>query len=219
VTFQDRNEAGRLLGLRLKELYPEDLENAIVLGLPRGGVPVARAVADILGIAMDVLLVRKLGVPRQPELAFGAIAEGGVRALDQRVVKESGLSAATIEKIAERETKELARRAQVYRGSRLPAGVGGRTVIVVDDGVATGSTMLVAVRVLRQRAAARIIVAAPVGSRSAAKSLRAEADQVVWLDEPHPFNAVGEWYLDFHQMSDREVCDLIPGAPLGKTPC
>jgi predicted phosphoribosyltransferase len=209
VRFPNRDEAGRLLGLHLKKL---DLSDPVVLGLPRGGVPVARAVAQVLGIPMDVLLVRKLGVPWQPELAFGAIAEGGVQALDESLVRDAKLSAATIARIAEREAKELVRRAKAYRGSRTPAEVSGRTVIVVDDGLATGSTMLAAVRVLRQRAAARIVVAAPVGSRSASKLLKTEADDVVCLALPEPFNAVGDWYLDFHQMTDREVCDLLSGA-------
>src|SRR5207249_2042168 len=143
----------------------------IVLGLPRGGVPVARGVADVLEIPMDVLLVRKLGVPWQPELAFGAIAEGGVQALDSRIVRDSKLDGTIIAEIAEREARELGRRAKEYRGSRAPVEVGGRTVIVVDDGLATGSTMLAAVRVLRQRAASSVVVAAPVGSASALKSL------------------------------------------------
>lgn len=207
--FRNRDEAGRLLGSRLRDLPLSDLERAIVLGLPRGGVPVARAVAEVLGVPMDVLLVRKLGVPSEPELAFGAIAEGGVQALDEKLVRSVKLNTATIAGIAQREAKELGRRAKAYRGSRAPAEVGGRTVIVIDDGLATGSTMLAAVRLLRQRGAARIVAAAPVASRSALKLLRAEADDVVSLAQPDPFNSVGRWYFDFHQMTDREVCEII----------
>jgi putative phosphoribosyl transferase len=182
----------------------------VVLGLPRGGVPVARIVADFLGAPMDVFLVRKLGVPWQPELGFGAITETPgtdppVRVIDQGLVRECELTQKVIEEIIAREQREIDRRGRLYRGTRSMIEVRGKEVIIVDDGLATGSTMLAAVRALRHQNAKRIVVAVPVGPPSTCDAMRREADEVVCLTSPEPFEAVGTWYEDFTQVTDREV--------------
>lgn len=213
MTFRGRVEAGQLLADAL-EAY-KGRPGVIVLGLPRGGVAVARIVADALGAPMDVLLVRKLGVPWQPELGFGAVAETPgkpVRILDAGLVAECELSPEAIEEIAAREQLELERRSRLYRGTRSLADLHGREVIVVDDGLATGSTMLAAVRALRQQNAGRIVVAVPVGSRSACQTLRKEADELVCLCAPEHFESVGSWYEDFTQVTDREVQQALSPA-------
>jgi len=202
MMFRNREEAGRLLAQALAKY--EGRPNLVVLGLPRGGVPVARIVADFLGAPMDVFLVRKLGVPWQPELGFGAIAET-VRVIDQALVRECELSPAVIEEIAEREQREIKRRSRLYRGTRSLVDIHGKEVIIVDDGLATGSTMLAAVRALRQQNAKHIVVAVPVGPRDTCDALRREADQVVCLSSPEPFYSVGTWYEDFTQVTDSEV--------------
>jgi len=202
MMFRNREEAGRLLAQALA-IY-EGRPNLVVLGLPRGGVPVARIVADFLGAPMDVFLVRKLGVPWQPELAFGAIAET-VRVVDASRVRECELSPEVIEEIVTREQHEIERRSRLYRGTRSLVDIQNREVILVDDGLATGSTMLVAVRALRQQKAERIIVAVPVGPSETCDALRREADEVVCLSSPEPFYSVGSWYEDFTQVTDREV--------------
>jgi putative phosphoribosyl transferase len=208
MMFRNRVEAGRLLAQALAEYAGHP--NLIVLGLPRGGVPLARIVADFLGAPLDVFLVRKLGVPWQPELGFGAIAETPetdppVRVIDQGLVRECELTQRVIEEIAAREEREIDRRSRLYRGTRSMIEIRGKEVIIVDDGIATGSTMLAAVRALRHQGAGRIVVAVPVGPPSTCNVMRREADEVVCLSCPEPFEAVGAWYEDFTQVSDREV--------------
>jgi putative phosphoribosyl transferase len=208
MMFRNREEAGRLLAQALAEYVGRP--DLVVLGLPRGGVPVARIVADFLGAPMDVFLVRKLGVPWQPELGFGAIAETAgtdppVRVIDQGLVRECELTPEVIEEIAAREQREIDRRSRLYRGTRSLVDIHGREVIIVDDGLATGSTMLAAVRALRHQGAKRIVVAVPVGPPSTCDAMRREADEVVCLSSPEPFYSVGTWYEDFTQVTDREV--------------
>jgi putative phosphoribosyl transferase len=207
--FRDRNQAGEMLARELARFRGRP--NVLVLALPRGGVPVARVIADELGAHLDVFLVRKLGVPWQPELGFGAIAEGGVRVIDFDLVGRCRLSPEEIDRVVERERKELARRAQLYRGSRSPADVLGQNVILVDDGLATGSTMLAAVRALRKLQAKSVVVAVPVGPRDTCAALELEADEVVCLASPDPFYSVGSWYDDFTQVDDRAVQDALSG--------
>jgi predicted phosphoribosyltransferase len=212
MMFRNRVEAGRLLAQALVEYVGRP--NIVVLGLPRGGVPVARIVADFLGAPLDVFLVRKLGVPWQPELAFGAIAETPstdppVRVIDQSLVRECELTPGVIEEIAAREQREIDRRSRLYRGTRSLVDIHGQEVIIVDDGLATGSTMLAAVRALRQQKAKRIVVAVPVGPPGTCDALRREADEVVCLSSPEPFYSVGTWYENFSQVSDREVQDAL----------
>ena len=208
MVFHNREEAGRLVAQALAKY--EGRPNLVVLGLPRGGVPVARIVADFLGATMDVFLVRKLGVPWQPELGFGAIAETPgtdppVRVIDQGLVRECELTPDVTEEIAAREQREIDRRSRLYRGTRSLVDIHGREVIIVDDGLATGSTMLAAVRALRQQGAKRVLVAVPVGPPGTCDALRREADEVVCLSSPEPFYSVGTWYEDFTQVSDRDV--------------
>lgn len=210
--FRDRGEAGRLLAQALAEY--EGRPDLLVLGLPRGGLPLARIVADFLGAPLDVFLVRKLGVPWQPELGFGAIAETAgtgppVRIIDQRLVRECELSPEIIEQIAAREQREIERRSHLYRGARSLAEIRGREVILIDDGLATGSTMLAALRALRQQGAKRIVVAVPVGPRDTCNAMCREADEVVCLSSPEPFQSVGSWYEDFTQVTDRQVQDAL----------
>jgi putative phosphoribosyl transferase len=212
MVFHNRVEAGRQLAQALAKY--EGRPNLLVLGLPRGGIPVARIVADFLGATMDVFLVRKLGVPWQPELGFGAIAETPgtdppVRVIDQSLVQECELSPQVIEEIAAREQREIDRRSRLYRGTRSLVDIHGREVIIVDDGLATGSTMLAAVRALRQQGAKRILVAVPVGPPGTCDALRREADEVVCLSSPEPFYSVGTWYDDFTQVSDHEVQETL----------
>jgi putative phosphoribosyl transferase len=206
--FRDRKQAGGLLSKALAAY--KGRPNLVVLGLPRGGVPVARTVADFLSAPLDVFLVRKLGVPWQPELGFGAIAEtpgtnASVRVIDDGLVKECELSLKVIDEIATREQREIDRRGRLYRGTRSLVDIHGRDVIVVDDGLATGSSMLAAVLALREQKAKRIIVAVPVGPPGTCAALRREADEVVCLSSPEPFYSVGTWYENFDQVTDREV--------------
>jgi putative phosphoribosyl transferase len=204
--FRNRQEAGRLLAERLQEHGGRDV---IVLALPRGGVPVGLEIARALGVPLDVFLVRKLGLPGQEELAMGAIASGGARVLNEDLVTTLGLSSEVIDSVAAREQAELERRERVYRGDRPAPDVGGRTVIVVDDGLATGSSMRAAVAALRQRGPARIVVAVPAAPRQTRDELAPQVDELVVLKTPHPFYAVGAWYEDFSEVSDDEVRALL----------
>jgi putative phosphoribosyl transferase len=210
LPFRDRAEGGRLLGAELASRnLPKD---SIVLALPRGGVPVGFGVAQALGAALDVVVVRKLGVPWQPELAMGAIASGGSRFLDEKLIRHMRISQTAVEAIAARETQEAERREQLYRGSRPALDLRNRTVILVDDGLATGSTMLAAVKCVTSLQPVSLVVAAPVGSKQACAHIRKWADECVCLATPDPFIAVGEWYRDFGQTSDAEVRDLLAQA-------
>lgn len=210
--FTDRREAGRVLGKHLAERFA-GRANVIVLGLPRGGVPVAHGVASALGAPLDVFVVRKLGMPGHEELAMGAIASGGVRVLNRDMLDYMPVNAKVIESVAAREQRELERRELAFRGDKPPLDVSGKTVIVVDDGLATGSTMRAAVQALRNLAPAAIVVAVPVAAASTCDDLRREADEVVCLRTPEPFQAVGLWYDDFEQTTDSEVHALLaPGS-------
>ena len=209
-SFSDRKYAGRALAKRLAKLAGRS--DVTVLALPRGGTPVAYEVAKALHAPLDVLVVRKLGVPWNPEFAMGAIASGGERLIDDMLVRELGISTRDVEEVASNEAYELERRERVYRGGRPAPDLRGRTVILVDDGLATGSTMRVAVRAVRRQAPARVVVAAPVAAPEACELLRSEADEVVCAEMPDPFLGVGRWYLDFSQTSDEEVCRLLDDA-------
>ncbi len=186
--------------------------DAIVLALPRGGVPVGAGVANALGATLDVFVVRKLGVPWQEELAMGAIASGGVRVMNDEVLAMVRIPPAAIEEVAARERRELERREREYRGDRPPLDVRGRTAVVVDDGLATGSTMRAAVEALKKMGPQRVVVAVPVAARSTCDLLRRQADEVICLRTPEPFEAVGLWYEDFTQTTDAEVSALLDRA-------
>ena len=201
--FRDRREAGKLLARALAHYAGR--KDVVVLGLPRGGVPVAAEVARTLGAPLDVLIVRKLGAPGQDELAIGAIAEGGVRVLNQGLVENLGLTRWDIDQLAQSEERELERRVQIYRGGRDPLPVADRTVIVVDDGIATGATMRAGLQSLRARGATLVVAAAPVGAADSVDALREDADEVVVLETPAWFRAVGQWYENFGQTTDEEV--------------
>jgi putative phosphoribosyl transferase len=201
--FADRADAGRRLAERLGAYAGR--RDVIVLGLPRGGVPVAAEVARSLHAPLDVCVVRKLGVPGDEELALGAIATGGVLVLNDRVVSDLHLSDEAIADVAAVELAELCRREQAYRGERPPADVAGRTVIVVDDGLATGATMRAAVRAVRMRAPARVVVAVPVAAAETCAALGPEVDEVVCALRPADFRSVGGWYDDFSPTTDDEV--------------
>lgn len=208
--FSDRAEAGRKLAAALSQYARR--EDVVVLALPRGGVPVAFEVARELEVPLDVFVVRKLGLPEQPELAMGAIASGGVRVLNDEVVAAAAVPPETIEEVAAREHEELARRETMYRGGRSALRVEGKTVILVDDGLATGSSMRAAVRALREQRAAQIVVAVPVAPPATCEELRGEADEVVCACTPEPFVAIGAWYEHFPQVSDGEIRDLLAQA-------
>jgi putative phosphoribosyl transferase len=208
--FSNRVEAGRQLAEKL--LAYAGRKGAIILGLPRGGVPVADAVARRLGLDLDVFLVRKLGVPWQPELAMGAIASGNVRVLNDRVVESLGIGREVIDAVAERETLELIRREKAYRGTRPPCTLAGRVVIIVDDGIATGSTVRAAMAALRRQKASLVVAAAPVIAHDTFASLAREADEVAAVMTPEDFSSVGEWYSDFTQTTDHEVRGLLRDA-------
>jgi putative phosphoribosyl transferase len=209
-SFRDRKYAGRALAKRLALFAGR--RDVTVLALPRGGTPVAYEVAKALHAPLDVLVVRKLGVPWNPEFAMGAIASGGERLIDDMLTRELGISTRDVEEVASNEAYELERRERVYRGGRPAPDLRGRTVILVDDGLATGSTMRVAVRAVRRQSPARVVVAAPVAAPEACELLRGEADEVVCAEMPDPFLGVGRWYLDFSQTSDEEVCRLLDDA-------
>lgn len=208
--FRDRREAGRELAKRLAAY--RDARDVVVLGLPRGGLPVAAEVAGFLGAPLGVQLVRKLGVPGEPELAMGAIASGGVIVRNEEVFRMLRISEDDLQQVAEREQLEMLRRERAYLGNRPRPLIAGRTVIVVDDGMATGSTMQAAVLALRQSGAGRIIVAAPTASHQACALLRDVVDECICLSQPQPYYAVGQSYLSFPQTSDAEVTALLDEA-------
>ncbi|MQY10831.1 putative phosphoribosyl transferase [Streptomyces sp. RB5] len=207
--FMDRRDAGRQLAKRLERFAGE---HVVVLGLPRGGVPVAAEVAEALGAPLDVLLVRKLGVPVQPELGMGAIGEGGVRVINEDVMRTVRVSADALARVEEQDRAVLESRARRYRGEREPAGLEGRTVVVVDDGVATGSTARAACRIARARGAARIVLAVPVAPQDWTARLGADADELICLHTPEDFRAIGQFYLDFSQTDDDEVVTCLADA-------
>lgn len=209
-TFRDRTEAGQLL-VRQMMCYASR-QDVLVLGLPRGGVPVAGVVAGALHAPLDIMLVRKLGAPGQEELAIGAIASGGSRVLNEAVVQELDIPEQVIEAITSREQRELARRERLYRGDRPGLRIQGHTVILVDDGLATGATMRVAITALRAQQPARVVAAAPVAPPTVCQALRAAADEVVCLLTPEPFLGVGRWYDDFSPITDEEVRWLLERA-------
>ncbi len=210
LPFRDRAEAGQFLASKLTAF--KDRSDVLVLALPRGGVPVAFQVAAALHAPLDVFLVRKLGLPGHEELAFGAIATGGVRVLNRDVVRSMGLSSDLIETVAARELAELKRRERAYRGDHPEPNPSGCTVILVDDGLATGATMLAATRALRQQEPQAIIAAVPVAAPATCDEFRPEVDDIVCGLTPQPFCAVGEWYEDFSQTSDEEVRRLLAQA-------
>jgi putative phosphoribosyl transferase len=210
TTFRDRTEAGQLLAKRLPEY--ELRANAIVLALPRGGVPVGFEIAMKLNLPLDVFVVRKLGVPGQRELAMGAIASGGVRVLNEDVLRAMPFAAATVADITAQEARELERRERDYRQGRPAPGVSGKTVILVDDGLATGATMLAAIAALRQKEPAKIIVAVPVCPPETLEEIKRVADETAILFAPHWFRGVGQFYEDFAQLSDEAVRVLLARA-------
>ncbi len=211
--YHDRSDAGRALAEALRGL--ENEPDVVVLALPRGGVPIGFEVAHALGAPLDVFVVRKLGVPGHEELAMGAIASGGARVLNDEVVELARVSPATIEAATQRELRELERREHAYRGNRSPLVLRDRTVVIVDDGLATGSTMRAAVLALRALQPRRIIVAVPVAARETCDMLLPEVDDVVCAWTPEPFHAVGLWYEDFEQTTDDEVRELLTRASGG----
>lgn len=205
--FADRTAAGRALATRLAP-YAVDPQR-IILALPRGGVPVGFAVAEALDAPLDLVLVRKLGVPEQPELAMGAIAEGDVTVLNDEVVHTLGITRTEIARVAAAEQHELHRRAQVYRGNQPPPDLHGRTAIIVDDGLATGTTMRAAIKAVRAQHPGKLVVAVPVAAAETAAMIRPEVDALVVLTTSEHFGAVGLWYDDFSQTRDAEVCELL----------
>jgi predicted phosphoribosyltransferase len=209
MLFRDRRHAGDVLARQLAHYAGRD--DVIVLGLPRGGVPVAAEVARALGAPLDVFVVRKLGFPGHEEFAMGAIASGGVRVMNPDVAG-AGIPPAMVDAVAAREQQELERRERAYRGARPPLDLKGRIVVLVDDGLATGSTMRAAVMAVRQLAPKRVVVAVPVAAAPTCEQLREMADEVVCAATPEPFRAVGLWYQNFEQTSDAEVRALLESA-------
>jgi predicted phosphoribosyltransferase len=207
LRFRNRTEAGRLLALKLTA-YANRPE-VVVLALPRGGVPVAYEVARALNAPLDVFIVRKLGVPGYEELAMGAVASGGVRVINEPLVAALRIPDYVIEAVAAWEQQELARRERVYRDDRPPLDVQGKTVILIDDGLATGATMQAAVKALRQQQPGRMVVAVPTASPETCDAIRAEVDEIICAITPEPFYAVGFWYEDFSQTTDEEVRELL----------
>ncbi|MBI3934056.1 MAG: phosphoribosyltransferase [Acidobacteria bacterium] len=208
--FQDRTEAGRLLAGKLKAYA--NRPDVVVLALPRGGVPVGYEVAMALHAPLDVFVVRKLGVPGQEELAMGAIASGGVRVLNRPIVEALEITESQIESVAAAEQQVLERRESLYRGGRAAPVIRGKTVILVDDGIATGSTMRAAIAALRKQQSAHLIVAVPVAPLSTVRELQAEGDEVVCARAIEPFGAIGAWYEDFRQVPDEQVSELLETA-------
>lgn len=213
--FQDRTDAGRQLADRLLNFAGRD--DVIVLALPRGGVPVAFEVAHRLGVSLDIFVVRKLGVPGHEELAMGAIASGGVRVLNEDVLDVLPDAQTIVDAVTEIESEELERRERSYRGGRPSPNLQGRTAILIDDGLATGATMRAAVAALRQRGAAKIVVAVPVAAPSTCRELANEVDGIICAITPESFVGVGQYYEDFSQTSDEEVHDLLARAAAGES--
>jgi putative phosphoribosyl transferase len=207
--FRNRSDAGRILA---EQLRPMVSRMALILGLPRGGIPVAFEVARALGAELDVCVVRKLGTPGEEELAMGAIASGGVRVLNQDLIDYWRISDEQLERVTSREREELERRERLYREGRPAAHVHGRTVVLVDDGLATGASMLAACRALRTQEPARLLVAAPVAARQTWSEFREEADEVVCAATPRTLGAVGLWYEEFRQVTDEDVRQLLEQA-------
>jgi len=210
MIYRDRSEAGRRLAAQLRNYA--NRSDVLVLALPRGGVPVAYEVAKALRAPLDIFLVRKLGVPGHEELAMGAIATGGVRVLNEDVMRYISITDAAIDAVAAKEQRELERREQLYRGDRPAPDVRGKTVLLVDDGLATGSTMRAAAAALRQQQPARIVVAVPVSAVQTCDEYRMGVDEIVCAITPEPFHAVGMWYADFSQTTDEEVRELLARA-------
>ena len=208
--FHNRSEAGRLLASKLQHYAGH--HQIVVLALPRGGVPVAYEVARALGAPLDVFLVRKLGVPGHEELAMGAIATGDVRVLNVRLVHELQIPDQAVEEVTARERRELLRREQAYRGNRLPPDISGKTIILIDDGIATGSTMRAAIAALQKQHPAKLVVAVPAAALSTYEEVRSEVDDIVAVMTPEPFHGVGQWYTDFTQTTDEEVRELLARA-------
>jgi putative phosphoribosyl transferase len=213
MRFRDRSDAGRRLASRLEFLRGAD---AVVLALPRGGVPVAAEVASALAVPLDVILVRKLGVPAQPELGLGAIGESGARVINPEVVRYAQVSEAEIAQVEQKERAELLRRARRFRGDAPHEPLAGRIAVIVDDGIATGSTARAACQVARALGAARVVLAVPVAPPAADRTLQGDADEVICLEMPERFLAIGEWYEDFAQTSDEEVVALLRAARAGE---
>jgi putative phosphoribosyl transferase len=209
MMFSDRVDAGRRLAARLRHLGGGPV---VVLGLPRGGVPVAAEVARALGAPLDVIVVRKLGIPFQPELGMGAIGEDGILVINREVVRAAGVTAADLAAVEARERTEVARRAGRYRGGRRRVPLGGRVAVIVDDGIATGSTAQAACQVARALGAARVVLAVPVASPGWQDRIGRDADEMISLATPEPFYAVGEFYADFTQTSDGEVIACLERA-------
>jgi len=207
ASYQDRFDAGRNLAMRLSEYA--NRQDVVILALPRGGLPVAFEVAGALKAPLDVFLVRKLGLPGYEELAMGALASGDVRVINEDVVRQFKIPQHVMDAVAAEQQRELERREQMYRAGREPLNVAGKTVILIDDGLATGSTMRAAVQALRLSNAQKIVVAVPVSAADTCENLRSEADQVVCAEAPEDFTAVGRWYVDFTQTTDEEVCELL----------
>jgi putative phosphoribosyl transferase len=213
MIFRDRFHAGRMLGQALAHYAGRP--NVIVLALPRGGVPVAFEVARVLHAPLDVFLVRKLGLPGNEEYAIGAIASGGVRVVDEALLRRFGISRLAVESVVEQEERELRRRERLYRGDLPPVELAGKAVILVDDGLATGFSMRAAVEAVRSRGARRIVVAVPVGPADTVRDLSRLADETVCVSSPDPFLAVGRFYENFDQTSDAEVVQLLGQARTG----
>lgn len=214
MIFQNRREAGKQLA-RLLHAHA-GRGDVVVLALPRGGAPVAFEVAEALRAPLDVFLVRKVGVPGNEEFAMGAVASGGVRVLDRDLIAGLGLRPETVARLVEREERELRRRERVYRDDGHSVGLDGRTTILVDDGVATGSSMSAAIQAVRQRGAARVVVAVPVSARPSLEALAEAADEVACVATPEPFGAVGRFYADFEQLTDGEVIELLRRSRAGR---
>jgi putative phosphoribosyl transferase len=210
IPITNRNDAGKALAMQLIELDRRD--NLLVLALPRGGVPVAYEIAVALDAELDVLIVRKLGMPMRPEVAMGAIASGGVQFINKELIAYNQINPTAIDNVLREETAELIRRERVYRGSRNDPLIKGRAVVLVDDGLATGASMRVAIDAVKQRGAERIVVAVPVGPLHTLEQLQQLVDGVVCLATPEPFLAVSKWYRDFPQVSDDEVKTLLAKA-------